>query len=148
MEREDFDYDPNNPKLREGAALLLKGTLMEKGFETVRLPDLIPRGTKEVIMDFRVLGSTKHVVRVYTSFVPLGSRSVTFRAEGKDAIRVVPIVVFGGKDGRLRFKTIGSTKRVNRTGTVWGIVDRTLERAREAYRIAREDLRTPPPWMR
>ncbi len=137
MEREDFDYDPSNPKLRKGAALVLYGTLLEKGFAQVKDPSLLPPRCQEIVMEFPVRGSTKHIVRIYTSISPRHS----FRAEGKDAIRVVALVRFVGRDGSTRQKFIGKTRRVNRTGTVWGIVDRTLERAREAYTIALDDFR-------
>jgi hypothetical protein len=80
MEREDFDYDPDNPKLRKGAALVLYGTLLEKGFAEVKDPNMLPPRCQEIVMEFPVRGSTKHIVRIYTSISPRRS----FRAEGKE----------------------------------------------------------------
>jgi hypothetical protein len=66
-------------------------------------------------------------VKIFTS-LPLDAGDV--RAKGTDAIRVVLIFKNPrtGRSGGL-FKTT----RVHRTGTAAGVIERTLERAREAY---------------
>ena len=66
-------------------------------------------------------------VKVYTT---LGVRGGDVRAKGADAIRV--LLIFrnekSGKSGCLYKAT-----KVLRTGTEAGVIERTLERAREAY---------------
>ena len=101
-------YDPSCFNSRALAARALYQKLLDSGFSKVVARDLLPPHTKEAVMEFYVRGSTKHIVRVYTSIVmPAAKRrggyyteaahnvgEMHFRSEGKDAIRVVPMVRF------------------------------------------------------
>ncbi len=78
------------------------------------------------LMFYRVhhLDSTM-MVKIYTSMPRNGGDS---RACGEDAIRVVLIFSTAQRSGCLYKAT-----RVFRTGTSAGVIERTLDRAREAY---------------
>ena len=65
-------------------------------------------------------------VRVYTSI--FGDQVDLL---GADAIRVS--VLYNGAENKVR--PLGKTKRVNRTGTIEDIVERTRSRMRDGYRI-------------
>lgn len=139
------EYDPENPDHRADLARQILDTLTRAGFEQTH----DARGL-EVIMERPVRsksGELKHtVIRVYTTVdvrhpriqgcpgcldarfaCPVHALSV--RGCGKDAIRVC--AVYLGQD-----KSRGLTKhrRVNRTGQLQAIVDRMMERARDAWR--------------
>ena len=75
-------------------------------------------------------------VKIYTS-MPL--RSGDTRPCGEDAIRV--LLIFKNKNTG-HSGCLHKTSRVNRTGTVAGVIERTLERAREAYKAGNARLRT------
>ena len=66
-------------------------------------------------------------VKIYTS-MPLWAGDT--RPCGEDAIRVM-LIFKNERTGRSG--CLHKTTRVNRTGTANGVIDRTLERAREAY---------------
>jgi hypothetical protein len=72
----------------------------------------------------------RYTVKVYSS-IQRGAAEV--RECGEDAIRVVAIFL----DGRFRFPArevpIFKATRVHRTGSVEAVLDRMIERAREAY---------------
>lgn len=69
------------------------------------------------------------LVLVWTSIPPRGALAV--RESGKDAIRVCSVYRSDDRSFGLAKET-----RVNRTGTIENIVDRTLERARSTWRAA------------
>lgn len=66
------------------------------------------------------------LVKVYTSLPRTGGDA---RPNGSDAIRVVAIFESPGRGNFGIYKAV----RVHRTGTVEGVIERTLERMREAY---------------
>lgn len=78
-------------------------------------------------------------VTVYTSMPARGGDT---RALGEDAIRVVAIFqrALPGRDKPFT-KVVAKTARVFRTGTPAGVVERTIERAREAYAECNEFLK-------
>ena len=80
-------------------------------------------------------------VKVYTS---LGVNAEEARACGKDAIRVVAVFerMTPGRD-RPFVKAFAKCKRVYRTGTVEGVLERLVERAREAYGAINEAMKNP-----
>lgn len=92
--------------------------------------------------------ATKDTEDIYEFPIPQvpGARVVVFttirhravRGDGEDAIRVG--VIYGRKDGADKF--ILSEKRVNRTGTVEAITQRTLDRMRDAFKLFRDSCRT------
>lgn len=74
-------------------------------------------------------------IRVYTS-IRVGNN--VSREVGKDAIRVIAYYSNGEKSFGIAGRQ--SLSRVYRTGTEEKVFERTLERMREAYRIANEWL--------
>ncbi len=80
----------------------------------------------------------RYVVRVYSS-IQRGADEA--RACGEDAIRVVALFVDGRYNFPPRTVPIFKATRVNRTGTVDGVLDRLIERAREAYAACNEHRR-------
>lgn len=103
--------------------------LEAKGFA----PDPEARG--ELVYQFKHKVDPTMFVKVYTS-MPLKAGDA--RACGEDAIRVLLIFKneHTGKSGCLH-----KGSRVYRTGTQEGIIERTLERAREAYAAANARLK-------
>lgn len=95
--------------------------LQEKGFS----PDPDARGELVYIRQHH-LDPTMYV-KIYTS-MPL--RSGDARACGADAIRVMLIFK---NDRTGRSGCLHKTSRVYRTGSEGAVIERTLERAREAY---------------
>lgn len=95
--------------------------LEEKGFK----PD--PDVVGELVYSFQHKLDPTMYVKIYTSLPLAGGNG---RSAGADAIRV--ILIFKnertGKSGKLY-----TTPRVYRSGTEEGVIERTLERAREAY---------------
>lgn len=69
-------------------------------------------------------------IRVFTSVREGGSVA---KAKGTDAIRVVLLL---DQEGKLR--CVKKSKRVYRTGTEDAVIERTLERAREMYKLANQ----------
>jgi hypothetical protein len=88
-------------------------------------PDPEARGEVQVVRQHH-MDPTMHV-RIYTSLPLAGGNA---RSSGSDAIRV--LLMFknpqSGRTGCL-FKAT----RVHRTGTEDGVIERTIQRAREAY---------------
>lgn len=76
----------------------------------------------------------RFTIKVYTSISRNGSKT---RAVGTDAIRVV--LLFTGTNGKTY--PMAKSKPVHRCGTVDGVLERTLERARDMYRFANERLK-------
>jgi len=77
----------------------------------------------------------RYVVRVYSS-IQRGEEEA--RDCGEDAIRVVALFVDGKYYSPPRTVPIFKATRVHRTGTVDGVLDRLIERAREAYKACNE----------
>lgn len=96
---------------------------------------------REVVFVRRHHRCEHSTVKVYTSLSVSGESA---RGCGEDAIRVV--AVFERKtEGRDRpfVRVLYKGKRVYRTGTVEGVLDRLIERAREAYGAVNEAMRDP-----
>ena len=123
-----MQYDPFNPTHRRILATDIVAALDKAGFvdETHEHPK-----TKERVFSRVVSTSPAIRVLVYTSIVE-GS----VRPEATDAIRVC--AVYTREDGQDRGIISArndkrSTGRVNRTGTVEGVVGRMLDRMREVW---------------
>ena len=80
-------------------------------------------------------------VKVYTS---LSVHAGEVRAVGTDAIRVVAVFerVSPGRSKPF-VRALYKGKRVHRTGTVEGVLERLVERAREAYGAINEAMKDP-----
>jgi hypothetical protein len=70
----------------------------------------------------------RYAVRVYSS-IQRGEGET--RERGKDAIRIVAVATETTQPGV--WSCLFSAPRVHRSGTVEGVLDRVIERAREAY---------------
>lgn len=88
----------------------------------------------ELVYEFQHLKDPTMFVKIFTS---LPRNSGNARAAGADAIRVVLIFKNQKKSGGLY-----KAPRVYRTGTEEGVIERTLERAREAYSEANKRWET------
>ncbi len=86
---------------------------------------------KEVVYERPHHKDSRYKVLVYTS-VSTGNSAA--RQLGKDAIRVVALFEQGGPNhvGQV-YSEARKQKRIFRTGTVEGVLERMLERMREAY---------------
>lgn len=125
-------YDPASQTDRAQLATRLHSMLATAGF--VKLD-----GRGEHVYQYKAIAGSE--ILVYSSIV--GNE---VRGDGGDAIRVAGIWVAGVyrcKDGSTR--GIFKAMRVNRTGEVDKIVERTEERMREAYRSIRD--RYKPDYM-
>lgn len=111
-------YDPENFDDRMELANVLRDMFQVSKFKLEN-----PGGQWEEIYSFQMPVPNMRIL-VYSTIQ--GSAT---RASGKDAIRVV--AVYKAKDGQER--GIVKETRINRTGTVKGISDRTLERMRSVY---------------
>ncbi len=88
-----------------------------------------------------LVGCKHSEVKVYTS---LSVDAGEARAVGTDAIRVVAIYERLTPNRTKPFvKVLYKGKRVHRTGTVEGVLDRLIERAREAYGAINEAMKDP-----
>jgi len=118
-------YHPESANDRRMLTAAILAMLDTAGFaeETIK-------GTKERVFTRTAAGGAEGRIKVavYTTIV---GRSV--RATGKDAIRVVAL--YATKDGKHR-GIAKADKRVNRTGTIEGICERTLNRMRDVYKLA------------
>ncbi len=94
------------------------------------------------VVFIRVHARCRHSeVKVYTS---LSVDAGEARAVGTDAIRVVAIYERLTPNRTKPFvKVLYKGKRVHRTGTVEGVLDRLIERAREAYGAINEAMKAP-----
>jgi hypothetical protein len=127
-DEDDEDEEPAPaPRKRAGFVSVPAETffafLSGKGF--VRCPDG-RRSRREVVYERTNHNDGRYKVLVYTSIATGRARA---RACGKDAIRVVAIF----EDGKGYSRGAAKTKRVFRTGTVEGVLERTYQRMREAY---------------
>lgn len=115
----------------------IRSRLLSAGFT------LLP-GSGEEVYERRHARHKDFAVKVYTS-LPRGGESV--RGCGEDAIRVVAIRYYAWSPGnsghhqRLLAHGLESEARVYRTGTVEGVLERMIERARDAYGFINEVLR-------
>lgn len=108
--------------------------LESKGFEVAS-----NYSRSEVVYARRHDRDKRFVILVYTGIAPTSQytgESFGSRGCGEDAIRVVPLFEQG-------YVTRGlmKTKRVYRTGSVEKILERTLERMREAYAVCNERIK-------
>lgn len=109
-------YDPNSQASRRDLAVALAAKLNACGF--VRQP--ATRTSKE---DVYVRSDGDITVKVYTSI-----RNGEARRVGSDAIRVCATKrIDGSERGWIK------TRRIHRTGTIFGIVDRTYNRMRTVW---------------
>ena len=106
-------------------AAAIRNRLAAAGF---RLIDTA-RGSEEVY-ERKHDKDERYIVRVYSSLTH-GADDV--RSCGEDAIRVVALFVDSTHHWPARTYPIFKSARVYRTGTVEGVLDRMIERAREAY---------------
>lgn len=74
-------------------------------------------------------------VEVFTS---IAGNDDAARGLGEDAIRIVGIYKSVDPNGRPFVSVVHKSKRVHRSGTLKGVIDRTLVRAREAYAACNE----------
>jgi hypothetical protein len=91
---------------------------------------LLPAASGEEVYERSHDKDSRYIVKVYSS-IQRGALGV--RGCGADAIRVVALLVTPNKTYPL-FKSA----RVYRTGTVEGVLERMIERAREAYARSNE----------
>jgi uncharacterized protein YjeT (DUF2065 family) len=140
-------YDPENPAHREELANKMKEKLGAAGFklstDRTRDPGRQYGGGgwkgKEEVWVFQHRKDPGLEVQVFTSITSGGS----VRSKGADAIRVCLVVKNKAKladpnSPDAKQYDLGSECRVHRTGDIDDIVDRTVERARDAYRRANE----------
>lgn len=106
-------------------ASTIRERLVGAGFRPVQLP-----GCHEEVFDRPHDRDRRYVVRVYSS-IPVGSDNV--RASGADAIRVVALLADDRFHWPARQEPIFKATRVHRAGSVEAVLDRMVERAREAY---------------
>lgn len=90
------------------------------------------RGKSEIVYERAHEHETRFKVIVYTS-IRRGAKLA--RSKGKDAIRVCAIF-----DDGPRTYGVAKLPRVHRTGTVEGVLERVLERAREAYAACNREI--------
>jgi hypothetical protein len=120
-------YDPESRSSRESLAIQLLAKLHECGFSLEKRPH-----TNEAIYSREVDGTDGKIrVVVYTTVV--NGRVPVARPTGKDAIRVCAL--YSSRDGKER--GIARERRVNRTGEISNIIDRTYTRMRAVYAAAR-----------
>lgn len=121
-------YDPAVRSHRTVLSDVLLGRLREAGFDLLPPNPAVANG--EYVAKRAMTGRsapTGAYLMIYTACDRRGAR-----ADGADAIRVAVVSVVGDQTRPL----LAKQTRVNRTGTVDGIVERTLERAREAWKLA------------
>ena len=119
-------YTPTNTQSRQSLALMLEAALVKSGFVLTPM-----QGCHERVYTRTVRPAVQ--VLVYSSIVEGASGRPEVREVGADAIRAVAL--YTTKEGRVR-PIAKAEKRVNRTGIIPEIVDRTLERARDVWRVA------------
>jgi hypothetical protein len=120
-------YDPESLTDRRVLATHLIEKLTDCGFTEEAMP-----GTKERVFTREVPTSPGMKVAVYTTVEGRAARAC-----GKDAIRVVAL--YKTKAGT--YRGVGKDKRVNRTGEIVGIVERTHQRMRDMWLVAKAPTR-------
>ncbi len=114
-------YSPDSSQDRRDLAASMKAMLVKAGFKLEN-----PTSVMEERYSFQTPNAQIRVV-VYSTIV-----NGVCRENGKDAIRVV--AVYTARDGSER--GIAKETRINRTGTIEGITERTLERMRSIYKTS------------
>jgi hypothetical protein len=139
-------YDPENPAHRQELADKMKAKLGAAGFklstDRTRDPGREYGGGfkgKEEVWVFQHRKDPGLEVQVFTSITQGGA----VRSKGADAIRVCLVVKNKAKladpnSPDAKQFDLGSECRVHRTGDIDDIVERTVERARDAYKRANE----------
>ena len=129
------NYDPSVPMLRQLLGLQILGKLEDAGFaeEPQTRSPAKPYMAEKIYA--RVDGLPPGMkIQVYTTVIGDNENvPVEVRASGKDAIRVCAVYVT--KDGETR--GLSKETRVNRTGDIEDIVDRMIERMRNAWRTCK-----------
>lgn len=123
MEKE-LAYNPDDIAHRTCLATELHTMLSTSGFAKLD-------GHGEDVYEYKAVGGV--CILVYSSIV-----GEAVRGDGEDAIRVAAI--YRRKDGQVR--GLFKDTRVNRTGEIHKIVDRTKERMRGAYVAVRDRLKS------
>lgn len=100
-------------------AAAIREKLVAAGFR------LIPGSRGEEVYQRSHDKDDRYIIKVYSSIQRGASQA---RGLGTDAIRVVAL--FRQSNG---FRCIHKAKRVHRSGSVEGVLERMIERAREAY---------------
>lgn len=121
-------YDPECEYSRQHLAISIASRLSDAGFQreySVALPTMTEH------MYERDIDDTGLKVQVYTTIVDDASLGMIVRSTGKDAIRV------NVRSSEIDRALITET-RVNRTGEVDDIVERMIQRARDAYKLGRQ----------
>ena len=121
-------YNPGDTHDRLDLAVNLAGRLTDAGFERDKRLERGPANLCEHVYTRMVRDNI--VVAVYTS-VSGHKGFMTARAKGNDAIRVT--TVYMAKDGKQR--GLSKQRRVFRTGKIDDIIERTVERARDAWKV-------------
>ena len=105
-------------------AATIRSQLLAAGFR------LLPAGSGEEVYERAHDRDARYTVKVYSS-IQRGAAEV--RECGEDAIRVVAIFADGQFHWPAREVPIFKATRVHRAGSVEAVLDRMIERAREAY---------------
>lgn len=117
-----MEYDPHDPADRLALAQALTSMLATAGFEKLDGP-----AHAETVFRYKAPAGAE--ILVYSSIV-----GCMVRGDGEDAIRVA--AVYRRRDGETR--GLYKATRVNRTGEIGKIVERTRQRMREAYKGIRD----------
>ena len=107
--------------------------LESKGFK--RYENYGSFGGTEIVYCFAHQKNPKLMVKVFTS---ISEGQTQARDCGKDAIRI--LTVYENKNTGKSF-AVWKGARVYRTGTVEGVLERMLERCREAYQAATDKIK-------
>ena len=128
-------YDPDCEYSRQHLAITLACRLDEAGFKKKVFEEKSTwkPSTKEHVFS-RGIEGTELEIYVYTTIVDDPQLGMAVRSTGKDAIRVN----VRAPDVKLAIVKEG---RVNRFGSITSIVERTIERARDAYRQGKKSGR-------
>jgi len=127
------NYDPKVPILRQMLALSVLGRLEEAGFVEEPPKEKLARPELAEKVFSRIVGSPRDGLKVMVYSTVVGDGDTVpyeVRGAGKDAIRVSSVYVT--KDGETR--GITSDRRVNRHGDIDDIVERMVERMRDAWK--------------
>lgn len=128
-------YDPECKYSRQHLAISIAARLSEAGFIKVESdnfsrPSHSILQTKEYLYE-RTIDETDLKVQVFTTIINDSDLGMIVRSTGKDAIRV------NVRSPSVKRALISET-RVNRTGEVDDIVERMVQRARDAYKLGRQ----------
>ncbi len=133
----DRPYDPEQPFDRASLAVELVTRLEAAGFTHATERRHGERVYTRAV-DFKHPDTGERVpldgvtVEVFTTVVAVG-HAIEVRALGKDAIRVVAVFRHTDEHGKTKRRGLVKEARVFRTGTIEGIVDRSITRARKVW---------------